>query len=215
MTQQPIWAATLAPIDRAGSTGMIITSDCVITVRPGAALVARSEPGHRVLRRVGQVTGASVIDGYLVAVGTLAPGFDVPTTLPTFDSGYSDLRTFNPADSDGPYVGTTTFHTLEINRVCAGFGPTWPDAEIRFSRTWCIHLLGPDDLIPMPDYATADRSATRFNTFWEGYVAQRPADGVDFAGAPAIVRPWPYADDEHAAALDELRADDPEGWLSA
>lgn len=109
---------------------------------------------------------------------------------------------------------------MEINTVRTGFDPAWTDdPEIMFARDWCVHLVGPDDLIPMPDYATADRAATRFNRWWQDYRARRKEqEDVDLPETPAIVRPWPYdADDPngHAKALSDLRADDPEGWLSA
>lgn len=66
-------------------------------------------------------------------------------------------------------------------------------------------MVGPDDLIPMPDYATANRAATRFNRWWQDYRAQR--DEAAFPDTSAIVRPWPYdADDSngHAEAFAEL-----------
>lgn len=205
MTQQT-WIAVLAPIGIAGSTGQIIDPECVITVRDGAPLFA---PNGSL---VGLVTGASVVDGYLTVTGTLYPDRDIPNALPTFDS------VFAPLHSDDPDVGTFTFHTLTVNAVRTGFEPAWSDSKIMFARNWCVHVLGSDDLIPMPDYATADRAATRFNRWWQNYLTRRrQQEGVYLPDTSATVRPWPYdADDPngHARALAELREDDPDEWLS-
>jgi hypothetical protein len=213
MTQTSTWAATLARIGEVGLNDQIIDPACVITVSDGAPLLTRDGT------RIGEVIGASVIDGYLVVTGTLDPDRTIPNALPTFDGGPHDRRTFSPVDSDGPHCGTTTFHTLTVTAVRSGFEPAWSNPEIMFARDWCVQVLGPDDLIPMPDYATADRAATRFNRWWQDYRARRlNDDGVDLPETPAIVCPWPYdADDPngHAEALAALSADDPDGWLSA
>lgn len=215
MTQNPTWAATLAPIGKAGITGQIIDPECVITVRDGAPLFAPDGSP------IGRVTGVSVVDGYIVATGTIDHDRNlldvlvdaIPDVLPTFDVGANDRRTFGPVNDDGTHCGTVTFHTMEIGAVRAGYEPAWTDSEIMFSEDWCVHVLGPDDLIAMPDYATAARSARRFNAWWHKYRTQREEDGVDLPETPAIVRPWPY-DTGHPAALAELQANDPEGWLS-
>lgn len=206
MTQT--WSATLAPIGEASRDNRIIDPACVITVSDGAPLLTHDGT------RIGEVTSASVIDGYLVVTGILEPDRTIPNALPTFDVGHHDRRTFSPVDSDGPHYGTTTFHTLTITAVRAGFEPTWSDSEIMFTHDWCVHVLGPDELIAMPDHVTADRAATRFNNVWQQYRAQlvdKPE--IDLPETPAVVRPWPYAYG-HAEALAALRADDPDGWLS-
>jgi len=212
MTQNTIWAANLAPIGKSDPTGRIIDPDCVITVREGAPIFAPDGSP------IGRVTGASVIDGHIVVTGILDSDRTIPNALPTFDAGHNDRCTFELVDSDGP-SGTITFHTLTITAVRSGFEPAWSDPEIMFAHDWCVHVLGPDDLIPMPDYATANRAATRFNHWWQDYRARRKEqEDADLPETPAIVRPWPYdADDPngHAQALAELRADDPDGWLSA
>lgn len=222
MTQHPTWAATIAPIDRPGSTGQTIDPQCVITVRDGAPLF-----DHYGVP-IGRVTGATVVDGYVVATGTLDPGRDLPDAAPTFDADTPD-PSFGHVDGDVRIVsgrgrpdGTVTFTTLEIYAVRSGFEPAWsdpfepaqPDPQIMFSRDWCVHIVGPDDLIAMPDYATAERAAGRFNDWWKRYLEQRgETDGVGLPESPAVVRPWPYSTG-HPEALAELQADDPDGWLS-
>ena len=74
---------------------------------------------------------------------------------------------------------------------------------------WCIHLSGPDDLIPMPNRTMADRQADRFNQWWSTYRGER--DVLPVLSAEVIS--WPSAPADHAEALAELRADDPDGWL--
>jgi hypothetical protein len=88
---------------------------------------------------------------------------------------------------------------------------------------WCIHLIGPDDLIAMPDRETADRQAASFAKSWTDYrnrrIAEHPDDPSNdyFPEVAAVVIPWPTDYDgwreEHATALAELRANDVDGWL--
>lgn len=200
-----LWAATIAPVGVPGSNGQIIASDCEVTVRDGAPLFGTSGVP------IGRVDNVSVVGGHLVATGTLDPGQGLPSALPTFDVSVDD--TTDPDDGDGQRAGSTTFRHMVIHAVRANFTPVWSDPEIRFVWDWCVHVLGPDDLIPMPDHATAVRAADRFNTWWQKYRATRQDDGAALPGTPVIVRPWPYAPDEHASALADLRADDPDGWL--
>jgi hypothetical protein len=211
MTQRNTWSATLAPIGVCGQTGQTIDPECVITVRYNAPIV---DPDGT---PIGVVDAATILDGHLVVTGTLDSGRNLPNALPTFDVSPYDRLTFDPFDGDDGNVGKATFHTIEINTVRTGFKPAWPDdTKIRFSNDWCVYVPGPDDLIPMPDKATADRAAIRFNQWWKDYRTRRcNDDGVDLPDIPAaIVRPWPYDTDGHAEALAELRADDPDGWLS-
>jgi hypothetical protein len=213
MTQRNTWAAALAPIGVRAETGQIIDPECVVTVRDFAPILAPDGAP------IGVVTHVEIIDGHIVAVGTLNTGRDLPDARPTFEVGLLNRRTFGDADSDENRAGTVTFTALEINAVRSNLDPAWPDdPEIRFTRDWCVHVIGPDDLIPMPDHATAVRAANRFNRWWRNYLARRSDDGVDLPPVPAVVRPWPYSaddPDDHAKALAELRADDPEGWLPA
>jgi hypothetical protein len=194
MTQQTHWAATLAPVGRASWDNKTIDPECVITVSVGAPLLALDGT------RIGEVTEASILELHVVATGVLDPGSTIPNATPTFQGGLHDRRTFCRSS------GMTTFHTLTVTAVHTSFASVWSDPEIMFARDWCVHVLGPDDLVPMPDYATAYRATTRFNHCWQDYLP----------GTPAIVRPWPYDAENpngHAEALAELRADDPEGWL--
>lgn len=212
-TTRTNWAATLAPVGIQSQTGQIIDPACVVTVRDGASLIASDGT------RIGTVTEASIVDGHLTVTGTLDPGSLLPSAPPTFDTGMHDRRTFGPMDSDGPNNGTTTFHTLTVSNVRTGFTPAWNDPEIMFARNmiWCVQILDIDDLVPMPDYATANRAAIRFNQWWRNYRGSSRTRGegyVDRPNASAIVRPWPYDPNGHAEALAELRRDDPDGWLS-
>lgn len=208
------WAATLAPVGIQSQTGQIIDPACVVTVRDGASLIASDGT------RIGTVTEASIVDGHLTVTGTLDAGALLPFAPPTFDTGLQDRRIFGSVDSDETHNGTTTFHTLTVSNVRTGFTPAWNDPEIIFARDWCIHLTGTDDLVPMPDYATAKQAAARFNRWWRNYRGSSRLRGegyVDLPDASAVVRPWPYDaedPDGHAKALAELREDDPDGWLS-
>lgn len=213
MTQTTTWTAILAPTGERGATGQIIAHDCEITVRDGAPLLGTSGVP------IGLVDTATILDGHLIATGTLDPGQDLPTAAPTFDVGPDDTdeHTIDLDDGDGPDAGSTTYRHLSIHAVRTEFSPVWSEPGIGFVRNWCVHVIGPDDLIPMPDHATAVRGADRFNTWWDRYHADRVAEDPRMAEmlprVNATVRPWPYGSDEHALALADLRADDPDGWL--
>ncbi len=57
---------------------------------------------------------------------------------------------------------------------------------------WCIHVAGPDTVIPQPDKDTAVRRASEWN-----------AQMSDRAQALICCRamPWPYSRESHAASL--------------
>jgi len=119
------WTAVLAPVGVTGKTPQIISPDCKISVRGGAPLVTHEE----VL--LGEVTHASITDGYVVVVGVLMDGQDIPTGCPTFD--------FNPwsryaIDTSNSCVDTEfRFIAGEITSVRSGFEPCWDDPKIAFS----------------------------------------------------------------------------------
>lgn len=61
---------------------------------------------------------------------------------------------------------------------------------------WAMHILGPDDVIPMPSYAEALRQCDALNrSVWSREGA--PDDVLAFA-IPAV---WAWTKDEHAEAL--------------
>lgn len=208
MTQR-LWTATLAPIGRPSLTGRIISPDCVITTREGALLFAPDGSA------IGSITDVSVIDGYLVATGTLDPNQDYPNTTPTFDGGLYDQYTFAPLNGDDPLAVGITFHTLEVSTVRTGFETDWPNnPDIGFIQNWCIHLEHTDDLIPFPNRELAELKRDEFARWWDTYRATRATEGVTLPECVATVKPWPYDDTTFNETLEDLRADDPDGWLS-
>ena len=83
-------------------------------------------------------------------------------------------------------------------------------------KLWCVHVHASDDLIPMPSRDLADRQAAKFNAWWAKHLADHNTDGSYGDPSLTVVEAieWPYTADEHAKALAELRADDPDGWLN-
>lgn len=67
---------------------------------------------------------------------------------------------------------------------------------------WCVHVLGPDDLIAKASYDEAEKHATELRDFMYG-----PAMPFgEFAPmCLPIVAMWPYSVDAHAKALAEER----------
>lgn len=66
---------------------------------------------------------------------------------------------------------------------------------------WCVHIIGPDDLIPAPDRGTAERWADKANE----YINQKLAENPDFADPriEAEVILWPYTPEGHAEGVSE------------
>jgi hypothetical protein len=63
---------------------------------------------------------------------------------------------------------------------------------------WCLHVLGPDDVFPAPDRATAQLWAAQW-TLWNLRHDPNP-DGLD----PVVnwaVAPWPHSSETHADGL--------------
>lgn len=66
---------------------------------------------------------------------------------------------------------------------------------------WCVHILGPDDVMAAPSHDAAVIHARELNKVVHGRVGA-PDDVLCFAYAA----PWPYTNEEHAEGL--------KNWLS-
>jgi hypothetical protein len=77
------------------------------------------------------------------------------------------------------------------------------DAVITFPETlWAMHVLGPDDIVAMPDQATAEAKAAEVNAIAE-MLRQRPtASDLDPHLSAAVIE-WTGTAAEHAADLAE------------
>ena len=66
---------------------------------------------------------------------------------------------------------------------------------------WCVHILGPDDLIACESFSVAERMASEINqaTYWNA-PANEPNDILCFAYAA----PWPHSIKSHAENLAEV-----------
>lgn len=61
---------------------------------------------------------------------------------------------------------------------------------------WCVHVLGPDELHAMPDYATAEKNVADLIA---ALYTPRTA-GLDVLCLP-IVAPWPWTAEAHREEL--------------
>lgn len=61
---------------------------------------------------------------------------------------------------------------------------------------WCVHILGPDDVLAAPSHDAAMVHARELNKALHGK-ASAPADILCFAYAA----PWPHSRDDHAEAV--------------
>jgi hypothetical protein len=69
-------------------------------------------------------------------------------------------------------------------------------ARDRAKVRWCVHILGPDELIATKDYDAAEKRATELRDLVYGEMPD-----LDVMWLP-IVAIWPYSDESHEAALD-------------
>jgi hypothetical protein len=67
---------------------------------------------------------------------------------------------------------------------------------------WCVHVSGPDDVIPAPDEATAIRWAERVNAGLRELLADRPAHEYDPV-IKAVAAPWPHSREAHAEGVGD------------
>ena len=64
---------------------------------------------------------------------------------------------------------------------------------------WCIHVQGPDTLIPQPNESTARQRAEAWNQSFETLVTQGPYE----PRVRCVVEKWPYSFAQHALALED------------
>lgn len=72
---------------------------------------------------------------------------------------------------------------------------------------WCMHVRGPDDVYPAPDYAAALKWSDTANELCEQARAKHPGDD-NVPRLRAVPAPWPWDAASHAAGL----AKSIEGW---
>ena len=79
----------------------------------------------------------------------------------------------------------------------------WPKcgcADESPADLWCVHILGPDDVIAYPDRASAEHDATLINEAMAQHVARNPpADSWPLLRA--AVELWPHNAESHAEDL--------------
>jgi hypothetical protein len=66
------------------------------------------------------------------------------------------------------------------------------------TQLWCIHLYGPDDLIPAPSEVDAHRGKRLITDYWAKHPNHiEPAIQIE-------VEPWPYTAESHAEGLPDF-----------
>lgn len=73
----------------------------------------------------------------------------------------------------------------------------------RTPTLWCLHILGPDDVIPAPSQAHAERAAQKVNE-WAKKRLDDHAPRIE-----AVAAPWPHDAKSHADEVDTFI----EQWL--
>lgn len=68
------------------------------------------------------------------------------------------------------------------------------------TELWCVHIIGPDDVIAYPDRAAAEREVAIINTALQRRLCGREAD-ENWPTLYATVAPWPHDAQSHAADL--------------
>lgn len=73
----------------------------------------------------------------------------------------------------------------------------WTDPTL-----WCVHVLGPDSLIPQPDYATAVKRAQEWVAMFMEIARSREASPYDPIMHCNVIE-WDGTPEAHAAELAE------------
>lgn len=71
---------------------------------------------------------------------------------------------------------------------------------IETTSLWCVHILGPDDVIAYPDRQSAEREAAVINDAMAKLIVSRPADD-NWPMLKAIAAIWPHSPESHAQDL--------------
>jgi hypothetical protein len=58
---------------------------------------------------------------------------------------------------------------------------------------WCVHVEGPDDMLPMPSKEAAEKEAERMNEAWRN--RREPSEWDP--NFKAVAKLWPYSMQEH------------------
>ena len=70
------------------------------------------------------------------------------------------------------------------------------------SKLWCVHLIGPDDVIAYPDQQSAEREATLINEALERRAVAHKGN-ANWPTPRAVAKIWPWSAEAHAADLAE------------
>ena len=73
---------------------------------------------------------------------------------------------------------------------------------------WCVHIIGPDDVIAYPDKASAENEARLLNESIADEAA-RHRDDENWPAGRAEVAPWPWSAEAHAADMHGRKAEKP------
>ncbi len=75
-------------------------------------------------------------------------------------------------------------------------------AKQRAKIRWCVHILGPDEVIAKASYAEAEKHATELSDYMHG----PDVPDLDVMCLP-IVAMWPWSAESHAAELAKSASD--------
>lgn len=69
------------------------------------------------------------------------------------------------------------------------------------TELWCVHITGPDDLIPASDFATAELWAGKANRRLKEMLGKNPSPNDPQMKAEVML--WPYSPEGHAEGVSE------------
>lgn len=73
-------------------------------------------------------------------------------------------------------------------------------SDSQASTLWCVHIIGPDDVIAFPDKASAEREAALINDAMTRFIAVREPDD-NWPTLKAVAAVWPWSPETHAEDL--------------
>lgn len=98
----------------------------------------------------------------------------------------------------GPLAGPDEIASEMFYAVADALNPNRKSEANANLTLWCVHVLGPDDVIAAPTHAAAAQHAKELNTTLHDNHANPPGDVLCFAYAA----PWPHTPETHSHDLE-------------
>lgn len=111
------------------------------------------------------------------------------------------LRHGGPAPEDLNGLNEGLSHAIDLATELRDELAALPDAGMKPTTLWCLHMVGPDDVYPAPSKEHAEMAENAYSAM----LAERPFNhGVT---CKAVVAPWPHSAASHAEGVGSFITD--------